>query len=194
MKTALVIVDFQADFRPGGALAVTNGDAALPAIQRAAKAVDYVAFTRDWHPENHSSFSEQPTFTDGSWPAHCVQDTPGAQIEPVLLETFPAAPVFSKATKPDEEAYSGFAGTNEDGDPLLSWLRDRQVVTVYVVGLALDYCVKATALDALKYGFDTIVIADGTRPVDPVLGAVAAAEVVNDGGDVVLLDSTDLDV
>ena len=156
-RDALIIVDMQNDFCPGGALAVGEGDAVVPIINKLARQFGTVVATQDWHPGNHRSFTER----GGTWPIHCVAGTTGADLHPALDQT-PIDLFVKKATTPDEEAYSGFDGTD-----LAAQLRQRGVERVYVTGLALDYCVDATALDARKAGFETFVISDATRAVFP---------------------------
>lgn len=162
---ALIIVDVQNDFCPGGALAVAGGDAVVPILNRLAPRFGTVVATRDWHPANHRSFAAQ----GGPWPPHCVAGTPGAAFHPDLDQSAIDL-VVEKATTPDQEAYSGFDGTD-----LAARLRARGVRRVYVGGLALDYCVDATALDAQKAGFETWVIGDATRAVFPEQGAAKEA-------------------
>lgn len=183
MSTALIIVDVQRDFLPGGALAVPDGHQVIPVLEDFSSllAIDHVVLTRDWHPANHMSFSDDPEFVDGSWPSHCVQNTPGADIDHHLDKFVRVAPWFSKGTNPTVEAYSGFDGVSDSGGSLLEYLRGCEVETVYIGGLALDYCVKATALDAVEYGFETIVLIDGTRPVTYETGLQAAVEMADAG-------------
>jgi len=169
-KSALLLVDVQNDFCPGGSLAVSNGDAVVPVLNaytaRFVAAGAPIYATRDWHPANHLSFVEQ----GGIWPVHCVQESSGASFHSQL--TLPeGVTVISKAQKQDEEAYSGFGGTD-----LAARLRKLGVEQLYVGGLATDYCVKSTVLDALREGFDTYFLADGSRGVEVSPGDVAAAE------------------
>ena len=154
---ALIIVDVQNDFCPGGALAVGDGDAVVPIINALAPRFGTVVATQDWHPADHRSF----TARGGPWPVHCVAGTTGAAFHPDL-NTAPIDLTVRKAMVAEQEAYSGFDGTD-----LAEQLRERGVRRVYVTGLALDYCVDATALDARQAGFDTYVIEDATRAVFP---------------------------
>jgi nicotinamidase/pyrazinamidase len=154
---ALIIVDVQNDFCPGGALAVAAGDEVVPILNRLAPHFGTVVATQDWHPANHRSFAAQ----GGPWPPHCVAGTAGADFHPALDQSAIDLTV-KKATTPEQEAYSGFDGTD-----LAARLRERGVRRVFVGGLALDYCVDATALDARKAGFETSVILDATRAVFP---------------------------
>ena len=164
-RDALIIVDVQNDFCPGGALAVGEGDAVVPVLNRLARRFGTVVATQDWHPANHRSFTEQ----GGTWPVHCVAGEPGAELH-AELERSAIDISIRKATTPEQEAYSGFDGTD-----LAAQLRARGVERVYVGGLALDYCVDATALDAKKAGFDTYVISDATRAVFPEQSAAKEA-------------------
>jgi len=156
-RDALILVDVQNDFCPGGALPVPEGDKVVPALNALLQRVRaFTVATRDWHPPNHCSFKPQ----GGIWPVHCVAGTPGADFHPTLA-TDRVAHVISKATRPEEEAYSGFQGT-----ALADLLRKRGIRRVFVGGLATDYCVKATALDAVKHGFEVTVLEDAIRGVE----------------------------
>ena len=158
MSRALVIVDFQNDFCPGGALAVPDGDAIAGRINELAGSGEYevVVATRDWHPPDHGSFAEQ----GGPWPVHCMAGTEGAELHQGLDPT-PIEAVVDKGQDPGTEGYSGFQGTE-----LAALLRKRNVDHVTVVGLATDYCVKNTALDALREGFAVTVDSTATLGVD----------------------------
>jgi nicotinamidase/pyrazinamidase len=159
MGRALVIVDFQNDFTPpDGALAVPDGDAIAGRLNELARSGDFdlVVATRDWHPPDHGSFAER----GGPWPVHCVADTPGAQLHPELDATVVDV-IVDKGQDPGTEGYSGFQGTR-----LEDLLGERGIDQVTVVGLATDYCVKNTALDALRAGFQVTVDATAVRGVD----------------------------
>lgn len=166
---ALIIVDIQNDFCPGGALPVERGDAIVPGINEKQHLFKCRVFTRDWHPANHCSFSDDPQFVDKSWPAHCVQETSGAAFHPGL-QVPDDAWIVSKGTKADREAYSGFEGTSLTED-----LRARDVMRLFVCGLATDYCVKSTCLDGRKNGFDVFLIEDLCRAIDNPPGTANAA-------------------
>jgi len=153
---ALIVVDVQNDFCPGGALAVPDGNAVVEPINRMARESQFVVATRDWHPPDHGSFGRH----GGPWPVHCVAGTPGAELHPGVDRDLVDA-VLDKGQAPDREGYSGFEGTE-----LERLLRDRGVDSVDVAGLALDYCVKATALDARRAGFDVAVHRAATRAVE----------------------------
>lgn len=158
-RSALVIVDVQRDFMPGGALPVPNGDEVVPVLNSYIELFDRlgrpVVATRDWHPPNHISFRPR-----GPWPPHCVQGTEGAEFHPDLR--LPEGTiVVSKATEPDREAYSGFEGTD-----MAERLRALGVRRLFVGGVATDYCVRATVLDGLRLGFEVFVLTDAIRGVD----------------------------
>jgi nicotinamidase/pyrazinamidase len=155
---ALVIVDFQNDFTPGGALAVPEGDAIAGRVDELARSGDFdlVVATRDWHPPDHFSFAAQ----GGPWPPHCVQGTPGAELHPALDRALVDV-VVDKGQGQSAEGYSGFEATN-----LAELLRERDVDHLTVVGLASDYCVKHTALDGLRNGFDVTVDTAAVRAID----------------------------
>ncbi len=158
MSRALIIVDFQNDFTPGGALAVPEGDTIAPKLNELAASGDYdvVIATRDWHPADHSSFAEQ----GGPWPVHCVAGTQGAQLH-ADLDRSRIDVTVDKGQDVKTDGYSGFAGTD-----LEELLRERGVTQVTVVGLATDYCVKNTALDALRAGFAVTVDSNAVRGVE----------------------------
>jgi nicotinamidase/pyrazinamidase len=175
---ALIIVDFQNDFTPGGALPVAEGDQIAGRINELAAdpRFDLIVATRDWHPPDHGSFAEQ----GGPWPVHCVRDGEGAQLHPAL-ERERVDVVVDKGQNRDAEGYSGFEET-----PLAELLRSRRIDRVTVVGLATDYCVKNTALDALREGFEVTVDSDAVRGVEVNEGdsEKALAEVREAGGTV----------
>ncbi len=187
-KSALIIVDMQYDFIPGGALAARGGDEIVPLINRLQTSFDLVVATQDWHPPGHSSFaSAHPGREVGEfielngldqelWPDHAVQGTRGAELAPGL-DISHIARVFRKGTNPAVDSYSGFFDNGQAGDTgLHGYLQSQGVTDVYVVGLALDYCVKYTALDAQRLGYRTMVIMDATRAVNLQPGDGEAAE------------------
>ncbi|MDC7225449.1 MAG: bifunctional nicotinamidase/pyrazinamidase [Spirochaetales bacterium] len=161
---ALIVVDIQNDFCPGGSLAVNDGDAVVPYVNRLIKSFSdsgsRVIYTRDWHPANHSSFAD----FGGIWPAHCVAGTDGAAFHPDLIEA-PGSIIISKADKTESDAYSGFEGTELDKE-----LKMLGIDNLVVAGLATDYCVKNTVLDALSKGYETVVAEDCIRAVDVQTG------------------------
>ena len=173
MATALLIVDVQGDFLPGGALGVPDGDAVVEPLGRLAAAADLVVASRDLHPVDHVSFAAR----GGPWPPHLVTGTPGAELHPAV-EALQPDRVVDKAQSPDVDAYSAFDGTD-----LTAWLRGRGVDRLLVGGLATDYCVRASALDALAAGFAVDVAADACRAVDVLPGdGDRALEEVRDAG------------
>lgn len=163
-RDALVVVDVQNDFLPGGALGVPDGDAVVPPLRAAAAAFAAagrpVYATRDWHPADHVSFRER----GGPWPRHCVAGTAGAAFA-TALELPQDAQVISKARDADRDAYSGFDGTD-----LEARLRAAGVDRLHVGGLATEYCVRATALDARRLGFQVVVLVNAVRAVDARAG------------------------
>ena len=158
--TALIIVDLQNDFCPDGALPVEDGDKIIPIINKYIEKVEgaegYIIATRDWHPHDHISFKEQ----GGIWPPHCVQGSEGAEFHKDLNHPEDAI-IISKATKRDEEAYSGFQGTELD-----NILREKRVKNLLIGGLATDYCVKSTVLDALSLDYEVYFLEDASKGVD----------------------------
>jgi len=164
MSEALIVVDVQNDFTPGGALAVPEGDEVIGRVNELMRSgrFDVVLATRDWHPHDHGSFATNDP--PGPWPVHCVQGTPGAELHPGVDRGGIDA-IVDKGQDPATEGYSGFDGTG-----LGDTLRAKGVDAVTVVGLATDYCVKNTALDALREGFAVTVDSAATRPVDVQAG------------------------
>jgi nicotinamidase/pyrazinamidase len=168
-RAALLVVDVQVDFCPGGALPVPDGDSIIPTLNRVISAFTSarlpVVFTRDWHPADHCSFRAR----GGAWPPHCVQGTAGAELHSQLLQP-PRSILISKGDRPDKEAYSGFQDTD-----LALKLRSLGVNEVFVGGLATEYCVRATIEDALREGFAAHVILDCVKGLEHHKGDVAAA-------------------
>jgi len=186
---ALLVVDFQNDFTPGGALPVEHGDEIAPAINAIADRFDLVVATRDWHPPDHGSFEGveidpgkwKGIDPAGIWPVHCVAGTEGAQLHPALDQSNLDV-IVDKAQDRYTQGYSAFHG----GD-LAGVLRDRGVDHVYIAGLATDYCVKNTVLDAVREGFAVTVVEDAVRGIDvkPGDSARAIEEMKAAGADVV---------
>jgi nicotinamidase/pyrazinamidase len=164
-KDALVIVDVQNDFCPGGALAVKDGDQVVPVlnryINRFAQAGLPIFATRDWHPEKTSHFNTG----GGPWPPHCIQGSKGAQFHPDL-KLPPETVMVSAGMGSDEDGYSGFLGRDDHGAKLADLLRQRRIERIFVGGLATDYCVKHTVLDGLKEGLRVVLLADSVRGVN----------------------------
>lgn len=152
----LIVVDVQNDFCKDGALAVPDGDAVVDPINRLMEKIPFTVATRDWHPPDHLSFEAQ----GGPWPVHCVCETGGAELHP-RLHTSQIDAIVDAGREPEHEGYSGFEHTG-----LERLLRDRGVDTVHITGLALDYCVKATALDARRAGFDVVLHVNATRAIN----------------------------
>lgn len=180
---ALLIVDVQNDFCEGGSLAVAGGTATAQAITRylAGHAGEYahVIASRDYHIEPGSHFSGNPDFA-GTWPRHCVVGTAGAQFHPDF-DTTRVDAVFSKGAY--AAAYSAFEGTDDAGTPLADWLRQRGVDALDVVGIATDYCVRASAVDAARLGFTTRVLLDLTAGVDEATTRAALTEMREAGAE-----------
>ena len=180
-KKALIIVDVQNDFCPGGSLAVSRGDEVVAPLNRLAREFldgnEPVFKTRDWHPEKTKHFAAY----GGTWPVHCVQGTQGAEFHPALLDD-PRETIISKGVDESADGYSGFDGTN-----LARLLREEGVEEVWVGGLATDYCVKHTVLDALKSGFRVRALADAMRPVNinPRDGRQAIEEMRSAGAEII---------
>lgn len=174
---ALLIVDFQVDFCPGGALAVADGDTIAGPVNALARHVGLVVATRDWHPADHGSFTGavvDPELWDGAdppaiWPVHCVQDTAGAELHPALDRDLVDV-VVDKGLDPNSQGYSAFQHTG-----LAGALRARGVSHLYVSGLATDYCVLNSVLDALAEGFAVTVVTDAVRGVEVTPGDSARA-------------------
>lgn len=176
MKKALIIVDVQNDFCNGGALAVSGADDIVSGINEAAKDFEIVVTTQDWHPSNHGSFAENnpgmKPFETGKlqgrdqimWPVHCVATSPGAEFHPALEVN---AVNFRKGSDPSADSYSGFKDDDGKSTGLGEFLREQNVCEVFVCGLALDFCVKFTAIDAKNNGFNTSVLLNLTASVYP---------------------------
>ncbi len=179
MSRALVIVDVQNDFCEGGSLAVAGGAQVAAAISKHLERTPYdvVVATRDYHRDPGSHFSPRPDHVD-SWPEHCVVGTPGADLHPAL-DTTALDAVFDKGHY--SAAYSGFEGVQVAGTGLSEFLRERGVDAIDVVGIATDHCVRATALDAARAGFDTTVLLDLTAGVASETTERAVEEMVTAG-------------
>lgn len=176
MTEALLIIDVQSDFLATGALAVPGGDQVIEPINALARDPRFavVIATRDWHPPDHSSFAGQ----GGAWPEHCVRDTPGAQLH-TDLERGAIDAVIDKGTAPDGEGYSAF-----ESPELRELLRREHVDAVTITGLATDFCVRATAADALREGLTVTLVTAGMRGIDPETSAAALRELSEAGAHV----------
>jgi nicotinamidase/pyrazinamidase len=182
----LLTIDVQNDFCPGGALAVADGDAVVPVVNRLAQRFDHVVLTQDWHPPGHSSFAtshagsapfetiEMSYGPQTLWPDHCVQGTPGAAFHPQLM-TEKAELVIRKGFRPAIDSYSAFFENDRTTPTGLSgYLRERGLKRIFMAGLATDYCVNYSALDARRLGFDTVVVRSACRAID-LAGSLAVA-------------------
>jgi len=175
---ALILVDLQNDFMPGGALAVSNGNQVVPIANRLiiSDSFDVIVLTQDWHPPRHSNFAS----VGGLWPDHCIWGLPGAEFHKNLLPG-KADMILRKGTNKDVDSYSGFYDNASKSIGLAGYLHDRAVTDTYIMGLATDYCVKFTALDSIKCGFNTHLIIDGCRAVaneDAAVDEMKAAGII----------------
>ncbi len=177
-RDALLIVDVQNDFLPGGALAVSSGDQIIPLVNLIQSKFDFIVASQDFHPAAHKSFAANNLgrkvgdiidlngLDQFLWPVHCVQGTDGADFSKALKQEN-WNKIFQKGMNPEVDSYSGFFDNAKRGDTgLAKFLKENQIERVFICGLALDYCVKFTALDALNEGFETFLITDATRPVN----------------------------
>ena len=194
---ALLLIDIQNDFLPGGRLAVPDGDAIIPLVNALQPRFDLVVATQDWHPSGHQSFASSHAgrapfeqidlhgLPQVLWPDHCLQASPGAALAPAL-RTGRVEAIFRKGTNPEIDSYSAFYDNGRrKSTGLADYLRGRRVSEVYVAGLAGDYCVYYSALDALVAGFATFVITDATRPISTEGFAAALADLEAKGAHLV---------
>lgn len=194
---ALMIIDVQYDFLPGGALAVHEGDQIIPVINDLQKKFDFIVATQDWHPANHGSFADNHQGKSPGdfvqlgnvdqvlWPVHCVQGSPGADFHSDLDQT-KWKRIIQKGTNPHVDSYSGFFDNDRrENTGLSQYLKENGVEEVVVTGLATDYCVKFTVLDAIKEGFEATVVTDATKAVNLSPGDFDAAikEMVKSGAE-----------
>jgi nicotinamidase/pyrazinamidase len=197
---ALILVDIQNDFVPRGALAVPEGDKIVPIVNQLQERFDLIVATQDWHPESHGSFAsnhkgkkpgdiiELEGLTQILWPDHCIQETRGAEFVPDL-DTSRFAKVFHKGTDPSIDSYSAFFdNAHRKPTGLDNFLKEKGVKEIYIAGLATDYCVKYSALDAIPLGFRTFVIEDACRGVNLKPGdAHKAIEEMRKAGAIIIL-------
>jgi nicotinamidase/pyrazinamidase len=173
-RSALLVVDVQNDFCPGGALPVPEGDRVVPVLNQYVEAVRRsggdVFASRDWHPSGTKHFRA----AGGPWPPHCVQGTGGAAFH-ARLDLPTHAVIITKGDNPRDDGYSAFDGVDPSGRPLLEVLRERHIDRLLVGGLATDYCVRASVLDGLRHGFDLVLLLDAVRGIDLKDGDVARA-------------------
>jgi nicotinamidase/pyrazinamidase len=201
---ALILVDIQKDFLPGGPLGVAEGDQVIPVANHLQQSFDLVVATQDWHPADHGSFAaSHPGREPGEvidldglsqilWPTHCVQSSEGATFADDL-DLSHVEKVFTKGTDPRIDSYSGFYDNgHRKATGMAAYLKEKGVSDVYIVGLAADVCVKFTALDAVKEGFATHVVLDGTRGVDLQPGDTEQAFKDMQAAGVDLINSKDL--
>jgi nicotinamidase/pyrazinamidase len=201
---ALIIVDLQNDFLPGGALAVPGGDEVIPLANELQRRFDVVLVTQDWHPPDHGSFAanypgKKPgdrIMLDGIeqilWPVHCVRSTHGARFAP-SLDTTRIAHVFHKGIDPRIDSYSTFFdNARRRSTGLADYLNERSIKDIYLLGLALDYCVKYSALDACQLGLNTHVVLDGCRGIDLQSGDLDRAVDEMKGAGATILQSGEL--
>ena len=194
---ALLLIDIQNDFLPGGALAVPEGDAIIPIVNKLQAQFDLVVATQDWHPENHKSFASnhagkntfEVTKLQGLaqvlWPDHCLQGSKGAEFSEALDMSSVEA-IFRKGMNPEIDSYSGFYDNGHlKSTGLTDYLRGKEVTEVYLAGLAADYCVYFTAKDALQEGFKAYIIEDATRAISPEGFEEAKADIESKGGKLV---------
>jgi len=206
-KDALIVVDLQPDFMPGGPLAVAEGDRVAEPIGRLAKRFGVVVATQDWHPRGHISFAsahpprkpfELLSLYGGEqvlWPDHCLQGTPGAALHHALPDELVTL-ILRKGMHPQVDSYSGFRenrgpGGTRPATGLAGWLRERTIQRIFCVGLARDYCVKYTAVDGAAEGFKSFVVDDLTRAVAPDKRAATDEEFAKAG--VTLISSEELE-
>lgn len=194
---ALLLIDIQNDFLPGGSLAVPDGDQIIPLINAIQEGFDLVVATQDWHPSSHKSFAsnhegknvfeqiELNGLPQVLWPDHCVQGTEGATFS-IAVNWNKTEAIFRKGTAPEIDSYSGFYDNGHlKTTGLTDYLRGRNVTSVYIAGLAGDYCVYFTAKDALSEAFHTYIIEDATRPISNEGFQKAKTDILNEGGHIV---------
>lgn len=194
---ALLLIDIQNDFLPGGALAVPEGDAILPLVNQLQERFGLVVATQDWHPQNHKSFASQHTgrqvfdvvelqgLEQVLWPDHCVQGTAGADFS-AELRMHKVEAIFRKGMNPEIDSYSGFYDNGHlKSTGLADYLRGKGVTDIYLAGLAADYCVYFSAKDALQEGFKAHIIEDATRAISPEGFGKAKADIEAGGGEIV---------
>ncbi len=203
---ALLIADIQNDFCPDGALAVPEGDVIVPTVNKLMEEFNHVVMTQDWHPPGHESFASSHPEHDPMdvievdygdqilWPDHCVQGTEGAEFHPDL-DTTPVQMIIRKGFRPHIDSYSAFyENDRETPTGLTGYLRERGIDTLYVGGLAADFCVKWSALDGRKEGFDVYVIEDATRGIDQDGSLEQAWQEMNEAGVQVVSSEAALDM
>jgi len=194
---ALILVDIQNDFMPGGPLAVPGGDEIIPLVNELQNSFSLVVATQDWHPQSHKSFASnhpgkkafESIMLHGLeqvlWPVHCIQGSIGAEIHPSIVAN-KVEGIFRKGMDPEIDSYSGFYDNGyKKSTGLAGYLRERKIKKVYVCGLAADYCVYYTAKDSLKENFETYFIEDATRAIDPNGFVKAKKNILFSGGQII---------
>ena len=194
---ALILVDIQNDFMPGGPLAVPGGDEIIPFVNELQNSFNLVVATQDWHPQSHKSFASNHPGKNAFesimlhgleqvlWPDHCIQGSIGAQIHPSIIVN-KVEGIFRKGMDPEIDSYSGFYDNGyKKSTGLAGYLRERKIKKVYVCGLAADYCVYYTAKDSLKENFETYFIEDATRAIDPNGFVKAMENILISGGQII---------
>ena len=197
MKTALLIVDMQNDFLPGGSLAVAEGDEIIPTINKLQKQYDLIVATQDWHSADHASFASQHPgkkvyemaelagLTQVLWPNHCVQGSLGAQLS-AALDQDRIATIFRKGMDPQIDSYSVFFDNgHKKATGLEGYLKGLGIEEVHICGLAADYCVFYSTMDALSLGFKVGVINKATKAISPQGYEIARQELMNSGGKII---------
>ena len=194
---ALILVDIQNDFLPGGPLAVPLGDEIIPLVNELQNSFSLVVATQDWHPQSHKSFASnhpgkkafETIILHGLeqvlWPNHCIQGSPGAQIHS-SINVNKVEGIFRKGMDVEIDSYSAFYDNGyKKSTGLAGYLRERKIKKVYVCGLAADYCVYYTAKDSLKENFETYIIEDATRAIDPNGFVKATEKILSSGGQII---------
>ena len=197
---ALIIIDMQNDFMPGGALAVPGGDQIIPLVNKLQEKFDLVIATQDWHPENHSSFADnhhdkedfETTLIDGVeqtlWPVHCIQTTDGAYLHPHMNAAKIEA-IFRKGTDPKIDSYSGFYdNAHKKSTGLAGYLKGKGITSLHFCGLAAEFCVSYSVLDALEEGFKVTLYEDATRALDPDAFDLMKDKIFEKGGRIKLAE------
>lgn len=197
MMKALIIIDLQNDFVPGGTLAVPEGDKIVPVINDLQGQFELIIATQDWHPKDHSSFAAnhpgrkefEKTNINGLeqvlWPVHCVQGTSGAEFHP-HLKTSKIEAIFRKGTNPEIDSYSGFYdNAHLKSTGMAGYLKEKEVTDLWFCGLAAEYCVYYSIIDALAEGFNTTLIEDATRALNSAVFENAKRKIIAKGGKIV---------
>ena len=192
-KEALLIIDIQFDFLEGGSLAIPGGNEVIHEILKVAPNFETIILSQDWHPAGHKSFAsshpgkssfdqiEWQGKTETLWPDHCVQNTEGAKIHPEILALNPSI-IIQKGNDREIDSYSAFFDNNKQKKTgLESWLKKHQIQKLAICGLATDYCVKYSVLNALELGFGVSVLIKASRPVNPNMAELAFVEMKNKG-------------